>query len=378
MKIKKFMAESLQKAVEEVRAIYGPDAVILSTRIVKKRIIPFLPFPRRSFLEVTVGLPDTEDFAYQLKKQEDVYAELEKLKETLKEVLQTMKRPQVEEEKNTSQEEYSMRATQIMKKLLERGVARDVAKAIMEAACGYDYEIRKLDLKGEVLESLTEGIERNVPMIKEPMERWKDFRVIALLGPTGVGKTTTLAKLAYVLKKSGKRIGVITVDSYRVGAREQLRTYAHLMEIPFRIADTPQKLRECVGELSSMDLLLVDTAGRSQYDEMRIRELATFFHRLPTVELYLTLSANTDERIMYEAVEHFSFLPLEGLVFTKVDETAYFGNIINVAFRTKLPILCFTNGQRVPEDIVLANGRFLAQLLLEVNHGRSGPAPEGG
>lgn len=192
------------------------------------------------------------------------------------------------------------------------------------------------------------------------------FSVITLLGPTGVGKTTTIAKLAYMLKNKGKRVGLITIDSYRVGAVEQLRTYANIMELPFRIADTPYRLRECIGELSSLDLVLVDTGSRSQYDEIRIRELSPFFAKLPALKAYITLGANAEERVQYEVIESFSFVEPAGLIFTKLDETNYFGTTINVAYRTQLPVLCFTTGQRVPEDLIMASYEYLAKIFLGV------------
>ncbi|RME08616.1 MAG: flagellar biosynthesis protein FlhF, partial [Aquificota bacterium] len=193
------------------------------------------------------------------------------------------------------------------------------------------------------------------------------FSVVVLLGPTGVGKTTTIAKLAHMLRQRGKGVGLITIDSYRVGAVQQLQTYANIMELPFRVADTPYRLRECIGELSSLDVVLVDTGGRSQYNEIKIRELVPFFAKLPALKAYITLSANTEERVQYEIIESFSVVEPSGLIFTKLDETGYFGTAINVAYRTQMPILCFTTGQRVPEDMVMASYDYMAKIFLEVH-----------
>ncbi len=368
MKIKKLVVDSLQEAVEEVRNLYGPEATILSTKIVKKRLIPFLPFPSRSQLEVTIGIPDTEDFSTHLKGQESVYEEINKLKESLREVVDLVKRQKVElpEETKPIESEYSLRALNLMNKLINRGVAKDVAKVIIDAGCGYDYELKRLDLKGETYESLKMGLESTVKVVKDFESYLEDFKIIALVGPTGVGKTTTVAKLAYYMKELGKKVGVITIDSYRVGAVQQLSTFTSIMELPFRTADTPQRLRECVGELSPMDILLVDTGGRSHYDDIRIKELIPFFNKLPTLEVYFTISANMDEKVMAEALERFGTLPIKGLIFTKMDETIYHGYVLNLAYRTKLPILCFTTGQRVPKDLVMADYEYLTRLFLRV------------
>ncbi len=368
MKIKKLLVDSLQEAVEEVRALYGSEAVILSTRVIKQKLIPFLPFPQRSKLEITVGIPDKEDFAEELKKEESLYQEINKLKENLREVMELVKRQRLEKEEIKRDElegEYSIRALYLMNKLINKGVSRDVAQKIVESACGYDFELRRLDLKRENMDSLMEGFSKNIKLVENFPE--EGFSVIALLGPTGVGKTTTIAKLAHVLRQWGKKVGLITIDSYRVGAIQQLQTYANIMELPFRVADTPYRLRECIGELSSFDMVLVDTGGRSQYNEIKIRELVPFFSKLPALRAYITLSANTEEKIQYEIIESFSVVEPSGLIFTKLDETSYFGTTINVAYRTQMPILCFTTGQRVPEDIVMANYEYLSKIFLEVH-----------
>ncbi len=367
MKIKKLLVDSLQEAVEEVKTLYGSEAVILSTRVVKQKILPFLPFPKRSKLEITIGIPDKEDFTTELKKEETLYQEISRLKENLKEVMEIVKKQKTEKEevkRDEFESEYSIRALYLINKLINRGVTRDIAQKIVESACGYDFELKRLDLKGENIESLVEGFSKNIKLVENFPE--EGFNVIALLGPTGVGKTTTIAKLAYMLKQKGKSVGLITIDSYRVGAVQQLQTYANIMELPFRTADTPYRLRECIGELSSLDMVLVDTGGRSQYNEIKLRELVPFFSKLPALKTYITLSANTEERVQYEIIESFSIVEPSGLIFTKLDETGFYGTVINVAYRTQIPVLCFTTGQRVPEDIVMANHEYLAKIFLEV------------
>lgn len=370
MKIKKLIVESLQEAVEEVRTLYGSEAMILSTRVIKQKLLPFLPFPKRSKLEITIGIPDREDFAQELKKEESIYQEISRLKENLKEVMELVKRQKVESQDLKREElegEFSLRALHLMNKLINRGVSKDVALKIVESVCGYDFELKRLDLKGENYESLVEGFSKNLRLVEESSGEEKDISVVALLGPTGVGKTTTIAKLAYMYKKAGKKVGLITIDSYRVGAIEQLRTYANIMELPFRTADTPLKLRERIGELSSMDLVFVDTGGRSQYNEIKVKELASFFTKLPTLRAFITLGANTEERVLYDIIESFSIVQPSGLIFTKMDETGYFGTVVNVAYRTQIPLYCFTTGQRVPEDIVMANYEYLAKIFLEAS-----------
>ncbi|SHK52715.1 flagellar biosynthesis protein FlhF [Thermocrinis minervae] len=368
MRIKKIFSKSLQEAVEDIKALYGQDALILSTRVVKKRLIPFMPFPRRTYLEVTVGIPDKEDFSEELRKQNNVYEEIEKLKQTLKEILESINKQKLEVQDKPSAElerEFSISALNLINKLLNKGVSKDVAQRIVESACGYDYEFKRLDLKGDSLESLVEALKVHIKVVEDFFDKDKGLRIVTLVGPTGVGKTTTIAKLAHMLKNQSMSVGIVTIDSYRVGAVEQLKAFALAMELPFRVADTPYKFRECIGEFSSMDCIFVDTAGRSQYDEIKIRELLPYLSKLPASEVYLTISTNVDEKVMYESIERFSPLHIKGLIFTKIDETNYYGTMLNVLCRTKLPILCYTTGQRVPNDIQIASYENLAKLFLE-------------
>jgi flagellar biosynthesis protein FlhF len=120
-------------------------------------------------------------------------------------------------------------------------------------------------------------------------------------------------------------------------------------------------------EMDGRDVVIVDTAGRSQHDRLRLNELKLFLESLDT-SIYLTISANLAELVMYEVIMQFGMFPLRGLIFSKLDETSYPGNIINVAYRTKLPLLCFTTGQTVPDDIVMASHEYLAKLILEERH----------
>ncbi|WP_457600775.1 AAA family ATPase, partial [Hydrogenivirga sp.] len=263
-------------------------------------------------------------------------------------------------------EGLSMRAQRVLSRMVYRGVRKDVARRLVEEACGYDIELGKLDFKEDVYPSLMESFRRNI--VIEGRNIFKNNpRIMVLIGPTGVGKTTTIAKLSYLFKRSGKRPGVITLDSYRVGAVEQLRAFINIMELPFRVADTPEEFLKALEDMENRDIILVDTAGRSQHDKLRLNELKLFLESAET-QIYLTLSANLSELVMYEVIMQFGMFPIKGLIFSKLDETSYPGNVINVAYRTKLPVLCFTTGQTVPDDIVMADYEYLTKLMLEERH----------
>jgi flagellar biosynthesis protein FlhF len=192
-------------------------------------------------------------------------------------------------------------------------------------------------------------------------------RVVALVGPTGVGKTTTIAKLAaHYRLKEGRRVGLITVDTYRIAAVEQLRTYAEIIDLPMEVVSTPREMREAVAKMRDFDLVLMDTAGRSPRDEVRIRELRTMLGEAEPNEVHLVLSAAASARSLVAAAEKFLPVGVTSAIVTKIDEATALGNVLSLARRCKLPFSYLTDGQNVPDDISVAEPRTLAQLILNV------------
>jgi flagellar biosynthesis protein FlhF len=190
-------------------------------------------------------------------------------------------------------------------------------------------------------------------------------RIIALVGPTGVGKTTTTAKLAamYALNR-GNKVALITMDIFRVGAVEQLKTYTKIMGIPLEVASTPKELERAVERHADCDLILIDTAGRSHKDVDKLEEMKGFLETTIQSDIYLCLSATTKDRELEEILNRFSIFPISKVVFTKLDECESVGCIVNLLLKANLQIAYFTTGQRVPEDIEVATSEKLAELIL--------------
>lgn len=197
-----------------------------------------------------------------------------------------------------------------------------------------------------------------------------DTRIVYIAGPTGVGKTTTIAKLAAEqLFKQGRKVGLITSDTYRISAVEQLRTYAAILNIPLEVVQSPGDLQRALFRLESCDLVLMDTAGRNYRNEMLVAELQSLLAKELKSETYLVLSLTSKSRDMKLIAEHFGRYQLDKVIFTKLDETGSYGPLFNVLNDFPLMLSYITNGQNVPDDLLLASKEQLSGMLM----GTGGP-----
>ncbi|HYH01464.1 MAG TPA: flagellar biosynthesis protein FlhF, partial [Bacillota bacterium] len=209
-------------------------------------------------------------------------------------------------------------------------------------------------------------------MFSEPLETGLDMKqqVIALIGPTGVGKTTTIAKLAAnVNLYERKKVGLITIDTYRIAAVEHLKTYGDIMNLTVEVVYSPADLEQAIANLSECDVILVDTAGRSPRNQAMMEELRKFIAK-PVIEtILLVISATTQYQDMTVIEQKFSRIAYTHLVFTKLDETSSLGPIVSLAWNCKRPISYLTVGQNVPDDIVVANpDQLIAHLFKGLSH----------
>ena len=190
---------------------------------------------------------------------------------------------------------------------------------------------------------------------------------LALVGPTGVGKTATVAKLAGEAKIKGtSKIGLINLDTDKVYAFEQLGTYAKVLNLPFRSASSLEDLKAAMSDFESMDLVIVDTPGRPQKDPAALYELQGILNGIPNLMVDLVLSVVTRDSELHDAVQRYSIFHPQGLIFSKLDETKLYGSIYNVAQKSNLPLHYFTTGQKIPHDIEEATAERVTSLILHL------------
>lgn len=213
------------------------------------------------------------------------------------------------------------------------------------------------------------------PSPTPPRRRAAGPCTIALIGPTGVGKTTTIAKLAaeYSLR-AGLRVGLIAADTYRIAAVDQLKTYASIIDVPLVVASGAEQIPAALAELAACDVILLDTAGRSQRDSERLDELAATLEAASPDRTHLVLSGTGAESVVLEAVSRFGAMNPSSIIFTKLDEAVQVGMLANVATASRLGISFLTTGQDVPDNIEPAGGERLAAMMLEVGLAGAGSA----
>ncbi len=195
--------------------------------------------------------------------------------------------------------------------------------------------------------------------------------VVALLGPTGVGKTTTVAKLAAraAMEFGADNVALVTTDTYRIGAHEQLSIYGRIMGCPVRVAKDSEQLAEVIYQLRNRRLVLIDTAGMGQRDVRLSEQLDTLMQESgEVINSYLVLPTTAQRQVLQETIDHFKRIPLSGCILTKLDESLSLGEVISVIIQNAIPVAYIANGQRVPEDIVIAQPKYMlakANELLE-------------
>jgi flagellar biosynthetic protein FlhF len=369
MRVKRYVADSMQEAISRVKADFGKDAVILHTKRLRRGGL--FGLLGRTKVEVIAAAEGKRSRSEQesrpaasganLHAQLDNAAtrELLEVRRELQEIRKVLERA----EDRSAQDEPAIQ--HLRERLLEQDVHPDLVRELLAVlrAKAEDGEMEEAWLERAARAEIARGIAS-----ADPWQSVEGTKVQCLVGPTGVGKTTTIAKLAanYSLL-AGKRVALITVDTYRIAAVDQLKTYAEIIGVPLDVAFTPQELKDAIEHRSEYDLILVDTAGRSQKHKMQMQELRAFMDVIPDAQIHLVLSATTRLKDMLDVIERFGQLAIDYLIITKLDETSTFGALYNACRLTGKPLSYVTNGQTVPDDIEVADGDRIADMILGVS-----------
>lgn len=365
-----YRAENIQLAIANIKQELGSDAMILNTRqIAPKSIGPYSKNARTMF-EVEASVPEYSDVKPIHEKAGPAINQTE-LTESIKEDIADIKDMISiagfgNGMKNMVCNHFE--SVGILASLLRAGVSEARAGSIIQKASSF---MDKDDGKGSKIKSLKKYV------MKQCLNQihTKDFfnrdnssgvpHVAAFVGPTGVGKTTTIAKLAALLTFERKmKIGLISIDNYRVGAFEQLKAYASIMGLLCVPAFSSQDLSCALDRMKSMDMVLIDTAGHSHFDKVKIDEILKLIQTDFAISTHLVLSVTSESTIMKDAAAAFCAFNPDTLVFTKIDETKRCGKIMDQVIDIKLPVSLVTNGQRVPEDLIVPDRGKLLKIIL--------------
>ena len=351
MKVKKYVGDTIQDTIFKVKADLGSDAIILNTRKYKKGGFLGLKIFGEKKVEVLAALEDDNSDVSNEKTLEEI--------DKLKNMLNNMERERKKE--GSYEENLSSEIADIYNNLLEQGVKENIAQELIEDLKDDNEEINIDQLKNNIKSAIGNPA---------PINRGQSLKIIAFIGPTGVGKTTTIAKLAakFALQEE-LEVGMVTADTYRIAAVQQLETYSDIMNIPLEVVYSEKELKEVInGKFEDFDLIFLDTAGSSWTDKMQLGRLKNFTDKDLVTETHLLISLNTKTEDINKILDNFSTLEPDKIILTKVDEASKYGDIINLRNKYNLPYSYITYGQDVPDDIVEADTNKLFEYLLGDNY----------
>ena len=373
-------------ALAKVKRDLGQRAVILRTRTVKSgglfgvgarnRVeitageeMPYLPAqptgevaPARSAVAAPIPARVTGPIAEAPVPQPPVPAAFQRELQDIKSLVQRL----VQTQSRDSLSHLHPQLHQAYTRLIQNEVAEELAADFIGRINDRQTDGRPLDpatIKELLVQQFARVLAPGAPI--QLTRKHGRATVVALVGATGVGKTTTIAKLAAQFRlKQGCRVGLVTIDTYRIAATEQLRTYAEIIDAPLEVVLTPQDMKPALERLRDCDIVLIDTAGRSQFDREKLNELGEFLSAAEPDETHLVLSATSSHAVLMKAMEEFSSLKIDRVIFTKLDEAVGIGTLLAVCRKLDAKLSYVTTGQDVPSDIEESDGRKLAEMIV--------------
>ncbi|WP_017753772.1 flagellar biosynthesis protein FlhF [Calidifontibacillus oryziterrae] len=381
MKVKKFIAPTMPEAMKMIRNELGQDAVILNSKVVQKggffglftkkniEVIAAVdpqPIPKKQPVnkDVVQSVQTNKHIVY-ANEQEAVKPDKELLKEI--QALKSMMQSLSHHDDRDNIEEYPGPLKEMNHYLADQEIEASVRKGIMSHLLEKWYLNHAQADYSKIVEWVKDYMnEMLLPYSFGAIDYSKKY--INVVGPTGVGKTTTLAKIAaQAVLKYQKKVAFITTDTYRIAAIDQLKTYAKILNVPLEVTYTIDDFKKAKDKFAHFDLILIDTAGRNFRNKQYVEDLKSVIDFDEQLETILVLALTSKYSDMIDIVDQFSFIKINKLIFTKVDETSRYGSMLNLIFKYKLGVAYLTNGQNVPDDIVEASPKSIVNTFFGVN-----------
>lgn len=373
MVIKKYIVKNMNEALTRIRYELGKDAIIISQRKIREKGLK--GFLKPKLIEVTAALENNkinrnnnikndreiESFKNSLSDLKDIISKEEEKKEfKYNKKINYVKENNLEIEVNEIKE--------LLNKVLKNTNKEKTENVISEY-------LKEIDIEENLIKELNIEDYENTEVFKADFKKLLEKEIsisnnslsgrVVLVGPTGVGKTTTIAKLAgrmALIEK--KKVGLITIDTYRIGAVEQLKTYAEIMNIPFKVVITLKEMTEAIETLKDCDVILIDTTGRSCKNTMQLSELRAFIDKVEADNISLVISAVTKNNDIETILKGYEDINYDNVIITKLDETNSYGNLYKIIEKSKKNISYITIGQNVPDDIKVPSSNELIKLIL--------------
>ena len=357
MQVKSYKASTIAQALDLVKKELGPDAIILGNKQVTVS-------PTESYVEVTAASEPERSHAPAAPRLAETDGRIQDDLDEIKSFLSIL----VSSKDYFSQLQSHQPLAEVYHSLLMRGFDERQAFVLLNKA------LSQLEGTSTTKQHIVESFSR---YFLEKIKLSRPFQNIAsshghspcfvFLGPTGVGKTTSLAKLAAYLKiKRQLAVGIISIDTYRIGAVDQLQTYASILDIPLIVAQSKAEINHARDQFRHHDVILVDTTGRNFLQKQHVQDVSQLFAERGNTHFFLVLSATGKDDDLKQTILHFRSIDIHSLIFTKIDETIHHGSIVNQLLRFPFPVSYLGTGQRVPEDIELATHKRVLSFLFPV------------
>jgi flagellar biosynthesis protein FlhF len=371
MKVKKYRASSLREASQLMKEELGGEAIILSTRLIEAD--PSIG--QRKMFEISAGIEEPLiDDEVEIKSKpklevnpvksfvDEMQILTDKIsnKKTFNLLPNSKKTETVIKNERKVKPVLDGEINLIREKLKHNDVSEPIISSIMNQLKKSEEVLEESNINNFVLSNISSMIST----AEFEIEKKSGAQKVAFIGPTGVGKTTCIAKLATISKiLHNLDVGIISIDTYRLGAIDQLRIFSEIVDIDLLIAYEPEEMPALLKKFKSKDIIFIDTAGRSQKNTEHLMKMKEFLDVVKPDSTHLVLSSTSATQTLYDAAEKFDLFNYNSIVFTKIDEAVVYGNMLNVSSNFNKPIIYLTNGQVIPDDIISAEQDFIANMI---------------